>query len=521
MQQGINLLANAIKPTLGPLPRRVAVERAHRGQPPELLDKGALVARRVTDLADPDAEMGALLLRQMLWQQYERYGDGTATAAMLFQSIFNDGVRYIMSGGNAMRLRTYLFEALQSVLACLARQKSSVQGRAQIRQVALTLSQDATTAEILSEAFDTLGEYGRIDIRSGHSRTLEREYLHGIYWDSGVHSQELIRDKIANRTDLERCAVFVSDFEFDDPRTLLPIIAAASQHRALVVIASKLSERAIGLLTHINKTPQRFQAIAVKVPTDHAARIRMLEDIAHITDSRLFLQAAQEDIQRIQTNDLGIAEQVWANQDYFCIVEDADGGQRRAAHLTELHQRLQNKALTDEQRTLLRERIGQLQGASATLLVGGFGLSDIDERKAKLKEIVSTLRSSLDQGIIPGGGVALLNCQSALRDQMDSDDTDERAAYQILAHALDVPLRHVLENAGFEAGEILARIRHEPSGHGFDVAAGQIRPMLEAGIVDSARVVAAALEQAVCSAALALTVDVLVHHRNPSYATNL
>lgn len=521
MQHGINLLANAIKPTLGPLPRRVAVERIHRGQPPELLDKGALIARRVTDLTDPDAEMGALLLRQMLWQQYERYGDGTATAAMLFQSIFNDGVSYITSGGNAMRLRTYLFEALQSALACLARQKSSVQGRAQIRQVALTLSQDATTAEILSEAFDTLGEYGRIDIRSGHGRRLEREYLHGVYWEGGVHSQELIRDKIANKTDLERCAVFVSDFQFDDPRALLPIITAAAHTHALVIAASKLSERAIGLLTHINKTPQRFQAIAVRVPADHGARIRMLEDMARITGARLFLQAAQEDIQRIQTSDFGIAEQVWANQDYFCIVEDADGGQRRAAHLTELHERLQNKTLTDEQYTLLRDRIGQLQGASATLLVGGVGQSDIDDRKAKLKEIVSTLRSSLNQGIIPGGGVALLNCQFALRNQMNSDDTDERAAYRILAHALEMPLRQILVNAGVEASEVLVRIQNEPSGHGFDVAKGNIRPMLDVGIVDSAGVVAAALGQAVSSAALALTVDVLVHHRNPRYATNL
>ncbi|MBL8160531.1 MAG: hypothetical protein JNJ61_00990 [Anaerolineae bacterium] len=520
MQQGINLLVDAISPTLGPLPRHVAVERMQRGQPPELLDKGALIARRVTGLPDADAEMGALLLRQMLWQQYELYGDGTATAAIVFQSLFNEGVKYVTAGGSAMRLRTCLFEALQRILSCLAQQKSSVQGREQIRQVAQTLSQDATTAEILSEVFDTLGEYGRVDIRSGHGRTLEREYLHGIYWASGIQSQELITDKIANKTDLERCAVFVSDFEFDDPRTLLPIITAAAQARALVIIASKLSERAVSLLTHINKTPQRFQAIAVKVPTDHAARIRMLEDVARITGARLVLQAAQEDIQRIQAQDLGFAAQVWANQDYFCIVEDADGGERRAAYLAELHQRLQNKALEDEQRTLLRERIGQLQGASATLLVGGVGQSDIDERKAKLKEIVSALRSSLEQGIIPGGGIALLNCQSALRKHLDSDDTDERAAYRMLARALEMPLRHILSNAGYEAGEVLARIQNEPGGYGFDVTAGQIRPMLAAGVVDSAGVVAAALERAVRTAALALTVDVLVHRRTPEFAAN-
>lgn len=519
MQRGINLLANAIKPTLGPLPRQVAIERIQRGQSPELLDKGALIARRVISILDPDAEMGAMLLRQMLWQQYESYGDGTATAALLFQSVFNDGVKYITAGGNAMRLRMYLHKAMQRVLSCLAQQKTNIAGREQIRQMALMLSQDGDVAEILSEVFDTLGEYGRIDIRSGHGRTLEREYIHGIHWESGVHSQELIVDKIANKISLEHCALFLSDLVFDDPRTLLPIIATAAQYRALVIIASKLSDRAMSLLTHINKTQERFQVIAVKIPTQQLARIHMLEDVGRITGARLFWQAAQVDVQRLQASDLGIAKQIWANKDYFCIVEDADDGQRRVAYLTELHQRLQNKALTDEQRIGLRGRIGQLQGASATLLVGGGGHSDIDARKAKLKEIVSTLRGSLDQGIIPGGGVAMLNCQSALRAQMDSDDPDERAAYRILAHSLEMPVRQLLENAGFEAGRVLARLQNEPSGHGFNVAKGNIRPMLDVGIVDSAGVVAAALERAVSSAALALTVDVLVHHRNPGHTT--
>lgn len=517
IQQGINLLANAIRPTLGPMPRFVAVESISPGQPPERLDKGALIARRITGLIHPDAEMGAMLLRQMLWQQYERYGDGTATAAILFQSIFNEGVRYITAGGNAMRLRSFLLEGLQSLLPCLMQQKTGVEGRKQIRQVALTLSHDDVTAETLSEVFETLGEYGRIDIRSGYSRTLEREYLHGTYWESGIHAQELITDKIAKKTELERCAVFVSDMEFDDPRTLLPIVTAASNHaRALVVVASKLSERAIGLLSHINRTPQRFQAIAVKIPGDQMARIQMLEEIAHITGARLYLQAAQEDIQQIQARDLGFAERVWANEDYYCIAEDADGGQRRATYLTELYRRLQNQSLTEDQRAILRERIGRLQGAAAILLVGGTSRSDMDQRKAKLNEIVAALRSCLDQGIVPGGGIALLNCQSALKEKLDSPDTDERSAYRILSRALETPLRQILENAGAEVGAVFAQIQHAGKEYGFDVTTGQIRSMADAGIVDSVAVAAATLSRAVRTAALALTIDVLVHHRNPS-----
>lgn len=520
MRRGINLLANVIKPTLGPLPRHVATERMERGKPPELLDNGALIARRMIDLADPDANMGLMLLRQMLWQQYELHGDGTATAALLFQSIFNDGVKYITAGGNAMRVRAFLLEGLRHLLSHLEQQKVRLEGRSQISKVAFAHSQDRATAEIMSEVFDTLGEYGRVDLRSGKSRDLEREYLHGVYWESGVHSPELIIDKVANKTELGRCAVFLSDLEFDDPRTLLPIITAAAHTSALVIVATKVSERAIGLLTHVNKTPQRFQALAVKIPTDRMRRIQMLEDIARMTGARMFVQAASEDAQHIQPQDLGVAERVWANADYFCIEEDADGGQRRIQYLTELHHRLQNRVLADEQRTALRERIGQLQGASAILQVGGVTRSDIDRRKGELKGLVANLRGCLAHGVMPGGGVAFLNCQSVLNERVHSSDIDERAAYRMLFHALELPIRQILENAGAEPGEIIGQLASLPGGYGFDVATGQICSMMQAGILDSAAVVTSTLERAVRTAALALTVDVLVHRRKPEYGAN-
>lgn len=518
LQQGINQIAEAIKPTLGPRPRHVAMERIARTQSPELLDKGALIARRITGLSHADAEMGAMLLRQMLWQQYEAVGDGTAAAAVLFQSLFNDGVKYITAGGNAMRLRSSLLAGLQCILTCLSQQKIVVQGRTQIKQVALTLSHDHEMAETLSEVFDVLGEYGRIEVRSGQGRGLAREYVHGIYWESGVYGQV---DKTAKKTYFERCAIFVSDLEFDDPRTLLPIITAATARaQALVIVASKLSERAIGLLAHINKTSQHFQVTAVKTPTAQMARIHMLEELGRITRARTYLQVAQEDIHAVQPHDLGSAEQIWANEDYFCVVEDADGGHHRAEYLTELHHRYQN-ALEDDQRAILRERIGRLMGASATLLVGGLTRADIDARKEEIKGIVSCLRSCLEQGIIPGGGVAFLNCQAALkRKRQSAQDSDEHAAYKMLASALEMPMRQILTNAGVEVGAVLGQIRNKSNGSGYDVITGQIRSMKDAGIVDSAAVAASALERAVRTAALALTVDVLVHHRNPEVSAN-
>ncbi|MBK8023035.1 MAG: hypothetical protein IPK19_16825 [Chloroflexi bacterium] len=240
-QQGIDLMVEAIRPTLGPLPRCVAVERIGRGEAPELLDKGALIARRIIALEQRDADMGAMLLRQMLWQQYEAVGDGTATAALLFQSLFSDGVRYVTAGGNAMRLRSALLKALAEAQACLMGMKTSMGGHEAIARLAGTHGADVQTAEVVGEAFDVLGEYGRIDVRRGYGRNLEREYVHGMIWEGGLHAAELILDSVNRRTAFEDCAVFLSDLELDDPRQMVPLIEAASKRaRSLVVVAGKL-----------------------------------------------------------------------------------------------------------------------------------------------------------------------------------------------------------------------------------------------------------------------------------------
>ncbi|MBL8132245.1 MAG: hypothetical protein JNL42_10340 [Anaerolineae bacterium] len=520
-QQGIDLLVEAIKPTLGPLPRSVAVEKISRTQPPEILDKGALIARRIFALQHRDADMGAMLLRQMLWQQYDSVGDGTATAGVLFQSLFRDGVRYITAGGNAMRVRSYLLNALAEAKRCLGGMTTSITGQETIRRLARTHGADEPAAELLGEAFDVLGEYGRIDIHRGYSRVLEREYVHGMIWEGGVHAPELILDAVSRRSALEDPAIFLSDLDFEDPRQVVPLIESASRRaRALVVVASRLSPRALGLFTHVNKTPERFAMFAVKLPADRAAGAQMLEELAIITGARPFVQAAGEQPQQVRPDDLGLAKQVWANQEVFCIVEDADGGQARSRFLDTLLRRHQQTA-DPEARRALRERIGRLMGASAALLVGGATTSEIDARRDSIKAVVATVRSGLMDGVVPGGGIALLNCRGELlRTASAAQDLDERAAYRMLAQALELPARQIMVNAGLEAGELLGRLKAAPIDHGVDVRSGQVISMTEAGILDPAAVVASALEQAVRSAALALTIDVLVQHRHPEQSAH-
>ncbi|MBK8023034.1 MAG: hypothetical protein IPK19_16820 [Chloroflexi bacterium] len=260
--------------------------------------------------------------------------------------------------------------------------------------------------------------------------------------------------------------------------------------------------------------------MAVKTPTDRAASAQMLEELAIVTGARPFLQATQAEPQQVRPHDLGLAKGAWANQDLFCVVEDADGGQQRGRFLADLLQRHQ-QAADAEQRQVLRERIGRLMGASATLLVGGPTTADIDARRDAIRAVIATARSALLEGVVPGGGIAYLNCQPALQQTLTTlDDPDERVAYRMLARALELPARQILANAGLEAGEVLGRLQNVPAGYGCDARTGQVVDMAETGILDPAAVVSSALERAVRSAALALTVDVLVQHRHPEQSAH-
>ena len=220
LQRGINLIVDAIRPTLGPIPRTVAVSQVMDGKPPELLDKGGLIARRITDLPDPNADMGAMLLRQMLWQLYEDCGDGTATAAVIFQSIYNEGLKYLAAGGDAMRLRQFLNEGLDLILNALDEMTLPIEGKEQLAQLAETICHDRELADKLGEIFDFIGEYGQLDVRRGHTRYIEHDYMKGMYWQRGAVSRAMLRGgKQSDRIVMNDTAILLSDPRYRRHRT--------------------------------------------------------------------------------------------------------------------------------------------------------------------------------------------------------------------------------------------------------------------------------------------------------------
>jgi len=518
MQRGINRIVKAIRPTLGPLPRVVAIARVLSDRTPELLDNGGMIARRIIQLANCDEDMGAMFIRHLLWRLHEKVGDGTATAAALFQSVYNQGVRYVTSGGNAMQLRRYLEKGMRVTLDELTGMAVHLEGKERLAQIAESICYDPPLAKMLGEIFDIIGEYGRLEILSGHSRELEREYVEGMYWTGGIRSRQMITDHTQFRTEMENAAILISDLKIEDPRQLMPLVEMARQAeiRSLLITAQKLSDSAVSLLLAASQDPSQFQAIAVKArglaADDQAAA---MEDLAILTGGRPFVNAAGYTLSGVKSQDLGRARRVWADRFSFGIVGGKGDPRALRKHIANLRA-VFRQAKDPAVRKKLRERIGKLMGGSATLWVGGTTELEIEARKELAERTANVLRGAIMEGVVPGGGVSLLACRPALQRMVDqSTDPDEHAAYRILIKALEEPIRTILTNAGHNASEVMAEIKRAGAGYGFDVRSRQVVDMVQAGIFDAASVQKAAVHSAIAGAALALTVDVLIHHKKP------
>ena len=519
MQRGINQMANAVRPTLGPLARNVAVAHPLAHRTPELLDNGAVISKRLIQLPDRDEDMGAMFLRHVLQHVYNKTGDGTATAAVILQSVYNQGIRYLAAGGNPMILRRYLETGTRAILTTLNAMTTHIRGEKKLARVADTICHDKPLAELIGEIFSIIGEHGRLEIKAGNTRELHREYVEGLYWDSELMSRELMTAPLELKGEVENAAILMTNLTITDPMQLVPALEAArgADLSGLAVIALSLSPEAVAMLA-ANSKANGFRAIAAKVPgMGHTKQTAALNDMTILAGGQLFVkQMGKEDLSKVTLQDLGRARKVWANLKHVGIVGGKGDPRHLRRHIAELrstYQRTSNR----EERQDLQERLGKLISGSATLTVGGGTTAEILARKEVAVQTCDAMRGVIMDGVLPGGGIAYLDCQPVLREKLDqATSPDERAAYNILIKALAEPLRTIFCNAGLDPGEIMGQINHAGPGHGFDIHSGQVVNMTEAGIFDSASVLKTAVQSAVASAALALTTEVLVHHKKPS-----
>ncbi len=519
-QRGFDKLINAIRPTLGPYPRLTLYDQTigMTSRPPQMLDDGGTIARRILEIKGRDEDVGAMLLRNVLWRMYEQVGDGTATAAVIFQTAYNEGLRYIAAGGNPMQLRTYILDGLRALMDALDQQAFEVSGKDNLSRLATAVSRDPELGKMLGEIFDIIGAYGRLEIRDGNGRHHEREYVEGMYWAGGLLSREMMTNISLQRAEMENAAILMTDVEIEDPRDLIPVLTTCIKAgiKDLVIVAHKLSELCLGTIA-VNKRQGRIDVnvVGCKTPGVSAdAQRTALSDMAMLTGGQTFMKAAGESIRNVTLQDLGRARRVLIDRFNINII-GGQGNPREIRHYIRQLRESFGKLKNADDQDKLQERIGKLLGGSATLRIGGITETVLKQNKEVAERTAGAMRGAMREGVLPGGGIAYLACRPMLQKRMDeSKNADERAAYRVLLQAMDAPLKTLLTNTGYEPGEILGQIKNLEPGNGFDVVTGQVVNMREAGILDIATVVKAAVMNGVGGAAMALTTDVVIHRPN-------
>ncbi len=521
--KGINLITEAIRPTLGPLPRFVVFAGLRREDMPQFLDDGAIIARRIILIKPRSRDVGAMLLRSALWKMHEEVGDGTATTAVMYQTIFSEGVRYITEFNcNAMLLRSGLEKGLRAVIAALHQEAIPLKGKQAISNIARGMSQgDIELAEMLGEIFDFVGTDGLIVVE-GHNRLgIEREYIEGTYWTlSGYFSSYFASDKNAKQVVFEDASLLITDFEIKDPKILVPVLEKCVKAgiKQLVIVAGDLSDAAIGLLINNNRA-KTIDTLAVRTPKIlEMDRVASVEDIAIMTGGKPYFHAAQPSFDEFEVEDLGHARRAWATESMFGIYGGKGDPRLIRKRIVEVKGVLA-KAEVEAEKIWHQSRIGRLNGGTAILRLGAIHEVEIEARKAVAERAVTGLRHALVGGVVAGGGAALLSAQSALA-ELPAENEDEAVAYRILARALEEPMRTIAKNAGYNADVVLDKVKSGPKGCGLDATTGQIVDMRDAGILDAVTVLEKALEIAVSGAAMTLTTDIIVHHSQPVESVN-
>jgi chaperonin GroEL len=502
---------------MGPCARYVAIDSSHGKRAPELLDNGGLIARRMLELPDHDENMGAMLLRDVLWRVYEHEADGTATTCVLFESVFEQGLRYLASGGNPVQFRRHLHAGLEVILDELQQMTMHVHNESQLIKVAEAACPDVVLARALGELFSVIGEYGHVEMRASKDQDLGWDYIEGAYWETPILSPLMLAHEANRQLELQQCLVLCSNLEIENPHDLIPLLEMAKRedYQGLVLIANRLSDSCIAMMLK-NSDLSAFRAIAVRSPeVAPADQMAALDDLERLTGGRALRMAAGDTLRQVRFDDLGRARRIWVDRQYLGIIGGKGDPRVLRSHVRDLQ--AQHHHSEDHQTRLrLSRRIGRLLGASAVLWINGATVPVIDARKELAARVCTILRGALSTGVVPGGGAALLACQPRLESLLAlTTNADERAAYRILLRALEEPTRTIAMNAGSDPSSVLARRGRAGLEHGWDHRSDGPADVEHFDILDSASVLRTAVSSAIRGASQALTIDVLVHQRKP------
>jgi chaperonin GroEL len=504
--RGVNLLADAVKITLGPKGRNVVLDKKFGS--PQITKDGVTVAKEI-ELKDPLENMGAQMVKEVASKTSDVAGDGTTTATVLAQAIFREGVKTVAAGANPMAVKRGIERAVEAAVGEIKRLAKEVKKGPMIAQVAtVSANNDPTIGNIIAEAMDKVGKDGVITVEEAKSIETTLDVVEGMQFDRGYLSPYFVTDPDRMECVFENCLILIHEKKISSMKDLLPVLEqVAKMGRPLLIIAEEVEGEALATLV-VNKLRGTLQAAAVKAPGFGDRRKAMLEDIAILTGGKAITEDLGIKLENLQLEDLGKAKKVVLDKDNTTIVEGAGKAASIDGRVKQLRTQI-DETTSDYDREKLQERLAKLVGGVAVIKVGAATETEMKEKKARVEDAMHATRAAVEEGIVPGGGVALVRAIPAL-EKLKLED-DEKIGVSIVKRALEEPLRTIAQNAGFEGAIVIGKVRDaKDPNFGFNAATEEYSDMISAGILDPAKVTRSALQNAASISSLMLTTEALV-----------
>ena len=506
LMRGVDLLANAVKVTLGPKGRNVVLEKTFGA--PVVTKDGVTVAKEI-EVKDKFENMGVQMVKEVASKTSDTAGDGTTTAVVLAQSIFKEGAKLVAAGSNPMILRRGIEKAVNTVVEELKKISRPCQEQKEITQVGtVSANNDETIGQIIAEAMSKVGKEGVITVEEAKGIETTLEVVEGMQFDRGYISPYFVTDPEKMETHLENPYILLHEKKISNMKDLLPLLeSVARSGKPLLIIAEDVEGEALATLV-VNKIRGTLHCAAVKAPGFGERRKAMLHDIAILTGGQVISEDLGIKLENTTLNDLGTAEKVVIDKDNTTIIGGKGKKEDIEARVKQLRTQIE-ETTSDYDREKLQERLAKLVGGVAIIRVGAATEVEMKERKARVEDALNATKAAVEEGIVPGGGVALIRCLPAL-EKLKSDDRDEMAGIEIVKKAIEDPIRQIANNAGFEGSVILEKVKSQDSDYGFDASKGEFVHMFKAGIIDPTKVTRVALQNAASVASLLLTTEAIV-----------
>jgi chaperonin GroEL len=504
--RGIEKLAKAVKATLGPSGRNVILDKKFGS--PTITKDGVTVAKEI-ELEDPYENMGAQLVREVASKTSDVAGDGTTTATILAESIYREGLRNVTAGANPTSLQRGIMKGVDAIVEELKKLSKKVSDRTEIAQVAtVSANWDKTIGEIIADAMDKVGKDGTITVEEAKSIETTLEVVEGMQFDKGYLSPYFVTNAEAMEAVLENAYILIYEKKISSLKDLLPLLEkVAKAGRPLLIIAEDVEGEALATLV-VNKLRGTLQVCAVKAPGFGDRRKAMLEDIAVLTGGRLISEDLGIKLENIKIEDLGKAKRVTVDKENTTIVEGSGKQADIQGRVAQIRRQIE-ETTSDYDKEKLQERLAKLAGGVAVINVGAATETEMKEKKARVEDALHATRAAVEEGIVPGGGVAFLRTQKAL-DNVKDLEGDEKIGVQIVRRAIEEPTRQLADNAGAEGALVVEEVKKRKGNEGYDVAIGEYTDLVKAGIVDPTKVTRSALQNAASIGGLLLTTEALV-----------